>query len=153
MMLRGKALVLLTVVVMAAACPAIAQPGSLGALRETVRTEPGPSSSNNDETCDSSARRGSGSSDCCDDDDDDSLWGTFWFHVFTSPWGLPHALAGDDFDRMAFFSDAPYDGGPGYLLIEPVVPEQFHCWGGHFRAEYADDFDPHFPFDFPHFGM
>ena len=61
--------------------------------------------------------------------------------MITAPWGLPHMLAGDEFGKAAYFPDAPYDYGPGYLAIEPITPEQFHTWGGHFRAEYANDFD------------
>lgn len=113
------------------------QAGQLDELRNDVRAESSSSSSE----CDDKPSSGSSSSWSSCDDDADSLWGKFLFNVITAPWGLPFMLSGDDLGRAAFFPDAPYDNGVGYLAIEPVVPEQYHCWGGHFRAEYADDFD------------
>jgi len=121
--------------------------GQIGDLRNEVRNKSSRSSQGN----------ASGSSDgsASDDDDGDSLLGCLlsglfcsddcpvdssadstdgsWclglFDVVTTPWGLPHRLSNDDLDDPAWLAAAPYDD------------VNFKDWSGHFRAEFADDFD------------
>jgi len=75
-----------------------------------------------DDSCSSSSCDSSTSSS------DDGGWCAGLFDVVTTPWGLPHRLAGDN---LSF---------PTWTAI-PYEDTSCKDWCGQFRAEYADDFD------------
>ncbi|MCE9544747.1 MAG: hypothetical protein K8T25_04405 [Planctomycetia bacterium] len=129
--------------------PAAADSGTLGQLRDEVRS---PSSSS------SSSSSGNSSSSSCDDDDsflgslvgslfegifdeegDDGSGSVLW-HMIIAPWEIPHDLAGDNFQIPAYLPKFPYEPHSN----DPDVPSNSpftKCWGGHVRGEYADNFD------------
>lgn len=123
---------------------AAAQTGQLQSLRDDVR---GSGSSSSSPSHDDHDDRGHSHSHYhyhgpCDDDDDfvQELCAKALLITFTSPWWVPHVMAGDEFSRRACFPGAPYYDVPGYLEIEPYVRAGGKSWGGHFQGEYADDF-------------
>ncbi|MCA9176502.1 MAG: hypothetical protein KDB14_18570 [Planctomycetales bacterium] len=82
--------------------------------------------------------------DDCDDDDDDSFFGTMIGYGLTSPFWLPPAMIGDDYQQAMYFSPAPNMQSPGLMVTEEWVQSQAVTgfpWMARVRGEFGLDLD------------
>lgn len=106
------------------------------AKNDSRRRQHNPPNSSN-QYCDSNGN--------CNDDFSGSLFtaGAFLAGcVVASPFVVPKRLLEDDYADRGYFPQFPYEADlPGYLMIDPWVPQAPRLWGGRLRGEYGDDFD------------
>jgi hypothetical protein len=133
---------------------------TLSRMRNEVRSGgDGSSSSSNDDEKEKKKKKKKKSSSSShhhhhDDDDDEGPFDELGAAILGPPllmagivatvpfWGSGAAI-GDSHELTGYFPEHPYEDHefPGYMSIEPNIPEYHWFYGGHVQAEYGDSFD------------
>ena len=112
------------------------KPSSSSAQHDRRHRQQNPSNASN-QFCDSNGN--------CNDDGLSGLYAAGAYLagcVVASPFWVPKSLMDDDYSNRGYFPRFPYERElPGYLMIDPWVPQEPRFWGGRLRGEYGDDFD------------
>lgn len=148
MMLSRCAFVMLALFWLLAYAPPV-NADSLRAARDAVRT-PDPDPPPEEQSPPKKKKKNSTSHDCDDDDPAVQIhWpegsGETFIVMLTSPFWLPHTILGDDASYRGYFASAPYEGTPGWMVIDRPLdgrsPEGVYTSATRLRLEYGDDFD------------
>lgn len=132
-------------VLLACCCDSSRAEGVIQAILDSVRGEGGGDQTEEPFPPATHAPKGQRATEYSDELDrspfEQMIWvsGGVFFYTVTSPFWLPCAAIGDEYDGTLFFPRFPYDNIDGHLIdATSTVPARF--WSGRFNVEYLEPF-------------